>query len=175
MVRCAHSGGPAATGGIYSSAAAPRAAMCVFCICAIGQARARLAAGVTWTSRTTSAPWAARCWHTSVIDAAGAIYVIGGYGGRDSTTHFNDVWVSADGGARPDIVKGVVGGCLGVLRRYSGVLGYNGLLSDSTQGNYRGTTKVLEGSYGGLEGYLGGTLGGTIRAFPWPSGDLRYL
>jgi hypothetical protein len=34
-----------------------------------------------------------------VVDAAGAIYVIGGY---DGTTYFNDVWVSTDGGARPD-------------------------------------------------------------------------
>jgi hypothetical protein len=69
-----------------------------------------LAAGVTWTCRTASAPWAGRYGHTSVIDAAGAIYVIGGgdYSGR---TVYQDVWVSTDGGARPDIVKGV---CLGV-------------------------------------------------------------
>ncbi len=45
--------------------------------------------------------------HTSVVDAAGTIYVIGGGGG---TTDFNDVWASTDGGARPDSVKGVVGG-----------------------------------------------------------------
>jgi hypothetical protein len=38
------------------------------------------AAGVTWTSRTTSAPWAARAYHTTVIDTAGAIYVLGGLG-----------------------------------------------------------------------------------------------
>ena len=41
-----------------------------------------------------SAPWAARYGHTSVIDAAGAIFVIGGYG----TDYLNDVWVSTDGG-----------------------------------------------------------------------------
>jgi hypothetical protein len=56
-----------------------------------------------------TAPWAARYWHTSVVDAAGAIYVIGGYGGTG--TYFNDVWVSTDGGARP--VSGV--GWSGVL------------------------------------------------------------
>ncbi len=56
------------------------------------------AAGVTWTSRTTSAPWAARPGHTSVIDAAGAIYVIGGFDGNTGT-YYNDVWVSTDGGA----------------------------------------------------------------------------
>ncbi len=53
------------------------------------------AAGVSWTSRTPSTPWAARSSHTTVIDAAGAIYVIGG---RDGTTRYRDVWVSADGG-----------------------------------------------------------------------------
>jgi hypothetical protein len=58
-----------------------------------------LAAGVTWASRTTSAPWAARRGHTTVIDAAGAIYVIGGHG---SSTDYQDVWVSTDGGAQPD-------------------------------------------------------------------------
>ena len=39
-----------------------------------------------------TAPWAARRYHTSVVDAAGAIYVIGGL--------YNDVWASTDGGAR---------------------------------------------------------------------------
>jgi hypothetical protein len=57
-----------------------------------------LGAGVTWTSRTTNAQWAARVGHTSVVDAAGAIYVIGGGG-------YNDVWASTDGGAQPDSVK----------------------------------------------------------------------
>jgi hypothetical protein len=55
------------------------------------------AAGVTWRCRTAGAPWAARCQHASVVDAAGAIYVIGGIGTGD--THYNDVWVSTDGGA----------------------------------------------------------------------------
>jgi hypothetical protein len=50
-----------------------------------------------------TAPWAAREYHTSVVDAAGAIYVIGGWNG---TTYFNDVWASTDGGARPDSVQG---------------------------------------------------------------------
>ncbi len=57
-----------------------------------------MAAGVTWTSRTTSAPWDARYGHTSVVDAvSGAIYVIGGYSG--TTTFYKDVWASTDGGA----------------------------------------------------------------------------
>ncbi len=57
---------------------------------------------MTWTSRTTSAQWAGRDGHTSVVDAAGAIYVIGGTSGGG--TFYNDVWVSTDGGARPDLV-----------------------------------------------------------------------
>ncbi len=62
-----------------------------------------LAAGVRWASRTLAAPWAARRYHTSVIDAAGAIYVIGGQGCTDGTSclivSLKDVWVSTDGGA----------------------------------------------------------------------------
>ncbi len=64
---------------------------------AIGfRCRARSAAGVTWTCRTASAPWAARWFHTSVVDAvSGTIYVIGGQG----DTFYSDVWASTDGGA----------------------------------------------------------------------------
>ncbi len=57
-----------------------------------------MTAGVMWMIRTTSAQWAARSGHTSVIDAAGCIYVIGGYG----PGYFQDVWMSADEGAPPD-------------------------------------------------------------------------
>ncbi len=66
-----------------------------------------MAAGVTWTNRALKAPWAARYGHTSVIDAAGAIYVIGGITGSG---YVQDVWVSTDGGARPDSVRGVGSG-----------------------------------------------------------------
>jgi hypothetical protein len=52
------------------------------------------AAGVTWTSRTTRAPWAGRQGHTSVVDAAGAIYVIGGAG---NGIYYKDAWTN--GGA----------------------------------------------------------------------------
>ncbi len=55
-----------------------------------------------------------------MIDAAGTIYVIGGYsGGSNYSTYFNDVWASTDGGADPT-ASGVIGGywagTLGVLR-----------------------------------------------------------
>ncbi len=72
---------------------------------AIGRVSRVLGAGVTWTSRTASAQWAARNDHTSVVDAAGAIYVIGGFYSGSTTTFYNDVWASTDGGARPDSVK----------------------------------------------------------------------
>jgi hypothetical protein len=58
-------------------------------------------AGVTWTLVIASAPWAARFGHTSVIDAAGAIYVLGGQDYR-TLTYYKDVWASTDGGSRPD-------------------------------------------------------------------------
>ncbi len=62
-----------------------------------------MAAGVTWTSRTTSAPWPGgyRYYHTSVIDATGTIYVIGGltHSGGGSSTYHQDVWASTNGGA----------------------------------------------------------------------------
>ncbi len=61
---------------------------------------------MTWTSRTTSAPWAGRFDHTSVIDGAGAIYVIGGLGNGGVS---KEVWVSTNAGARPDS-RGVLGG-----------------------------------------------------------------
>ena len=57
------------------------------------------AAGATWTCRTSNARWAARYSHTTVTDAAGAIYVIGGNSGTDDPTYYNDVWVSVDKGA----------------------------------------------------------------------------
>jgi hypothetical protein len=64
------------------------------------------AAGVTWTCRTLTAGWAARGYHTSVIDAAGAIYVIGGYDGVSGTFfNYQDVWVSTNGGARAGLRK----------------------------------------------------------------------
>ncbi len=63
------------------------------------------AAGIAWTSRTLKAGWAARFGHTSVVDAAGAIYVIGGYNGNV----IQDVWASTDGGARR-VTRRVVGG-----------------------------------------------------------------
>ncbi len=116
-----------ATCGINSSARAlrPRARGCVRCHRPGSRASA---AGVTWTSRTLKAGWAARYGHTTVVDAAGAIYVIGGRGdGTDTFTgYFQDVWVSTDGGA-------------GRTRSEGGRWGY----SVGTRGVLSGTPGVL--------------------------------
>jgi hypothetical protein len=114
---CWHSRGLAWTGGIYRTACDGRTAACAVVVCVIGRF-AREAAGVTWTSRTTSAQWAGRQMHTTVIDATGAIYVIGGVGGG---TVFNDVLVSTDGGA--DRTWAVLGGTRGYSQVFGGTKG----------------------------------------------------
>ncbi len=102
---------------VFIARPAPRvAAARAVAFVAIGfRCRARSAAGVTWTCRTANSQWAARYGHSSVVDAAGAIYVIGG--------GVADVWASTDGGARAGLgQRGVVGGVLErVLRAYYGV------------------------------------------------------
>ncbi len=77
-------------------------------VCVIGRVVRALAAGITWTCRTASAPWGPREGHTSVIDAAGAIYVIGGIGfARVDGEYFRkDVWISTDKGAGRTLVVG---------------------------------------------------------------------
>jgi hypothetical protein len=70
---------------------------------AVGGYRAH-AAGASWALMTANATWAAREGHTSVIDAAGHIYVLGGgyiacYRGGCRCAFYNDVWRSADQGA----------------------------------------------------------------------------
>jgi hypothetical protein len=95
----------AGTGGIYSSAATVGRPRVRFAL-VIGRSRA-LAAGVSWTLRN-GGQWGWRRLHTSVIDAAGAIYVIGGMNGGSISngittwTCLRDVWKSTDAGARPD-------------------------------------------------------------------------
>ena len=125
-----------------------------------------LAAGATFTNRTTSAPWHARAGHTTVIDAAGAIYVIGGQGDLDGsgtfgTYFYQDVWASTDGGARPDSVVG----SRGVLGGYSGILwGIKGVLKGCYTSTTGGTMRVLWGTMG----YYRATMG-------YSRGTMRYL
>ena len=52
---------------------------------------------MTWILVTAQAPWAKRWSHTSTIDAAGAIYVIGGCDSKG--VNYNDVWMSTDKGS----------------------------------------------------------------------------
>ncbi len=62
------------------------------------------ASGRTFSNRTLTAGWAARGYHTTVVDAvSGAIYVLGGGVGL---TFYNDVWASTDGGARAGLGRG---------------------------------------------------------------------
>ncbi len=74
-----------------------------------------MAAGITWTSRTLTAQWDARNGHTSVVDAAGAIYVIGGWIGGTGPGPLQDVWASTDGGVRAGLGLGWSGGTRWVL------------------------------------------------------------
>jgi hypothetical protein len=109
------------------------------------------AAGVTWTSRTLNAEWAARGYHTSVVDAAGAIYVIGGNSyhiGDRSFTVYPDVWVSTDGGARPDSVGDGQRGTRWILR---GVLGVQNVWNNNVWNN-KGLPRRLCGRCGGTAG-----------------------
>jgi hypothetical protein len=104
-----------------------------------------LAAGAMWTSRTFSARWAGRYGHTTVIDAAGTIYVIGG---RDDTTYFNEVWVSTDGGKGGRTVEhalGVVEGyCVGTTGGTWGTWMYQGVRKGhALEGYSRGCHEVL--------------------------------
>jgi hypothetical protein len=104
---CAPSHRTASTCGINSSARAARCGRaCVVAVGATGRVSRVSAAGITWTSRTLAAEWDPRFGSTSVVDAAGAIYVIGGSSTRGA--YYRDVWASTNGGARPDSVQGDV-------------------------------------------------------------------
>ncbi len=83
--------------------------------------------------------------HTTVVDAAGTIYVIGGYGGGGFYGRFyiNDVWASTDGGARTGLGRG-----------WSGGIGW--VLKGVPWGYPRGRRGVLRSTRGVLEGFSGG-------------------
>ncbi len=105
-----------------------------------------------------------------MVDAAGAIYVIGGDGGNSNGTFtgFQDVWASTDGGARAGRGRGWSGGySVGTHESTTGMLqGYYGGVTWGTRGLPR---ECLRGT-DGVMGYSRGTL----RAFPWQGGDVRY-
>ena len=54
------------------------------------------AAGTTWKLVAGDAPWAARAGHTTVIDAASTMFLMGGIDGQKA---YNDVWQSSGAGA----------------------------------------------------------------------------
>jgi hypothetical protein len=118
-----------------------------------------------------TAPWAARRFHSTVIDArTRAIYVIGGQG----TDNYQDVWASTDGGARPDSV-GWSGDTTGVVGGYTwGTQGARGCTKGFVEysrgspgiplGHPRGTRGLRWGTLS-THGYSRGSSGGTyLRA-----------
>ncbi len=92
-----------------------------------------------------------------MVDAAGAIYVIGG-GNSYGRQYFQDVWASTDGGSRPDSVGD---GQRGVLGYTGGTRGTRGYYTGTVHHRYyKGYTQgVLEGTHGVLKGYSGGIEG----------------
>jgi hypothetical protein len=101
-----------------------------------------------------------------VTDAAGAIYVIGGYCYKTGTL-YHDVWASTDGGARPAYIRGgttggYYGATIGVLHRYyrvlGGTMGYHGV-PWGTKWWSRITTAVKKWYSRVLKGYSRGTHG----------------
>jgi hypothetical protein len=128
-----------------------------------------------------------------VVDAAGAIYVIGGFG----TDFYQDVWASTDGGSRAGrrlggvlrgwggaawALQGYSGGTTGVLkgllttRVLQGYLRGNARVLHGYKGTTEGTTRKLQGNYreylGVLWGYFRGT-SGVIRGYT--GGTTGYL
>jgi hypothetical protein len=72
-----------------------------------------------------------------VIDAAGAIYVIGGY---DGSTPYKDVWVSTDRGADRTTSGGGGGGrgvLFGLARYTSGTRRVRGKVHMGTRSGYK--------------------------------------
>ncbi len=59
----------------------------------------RRAAGASWGLVTSNAPWGTRVGHTTVIDAAGNIYLMGGSDGSQQDIWKNDVWMGTNKGA----------------------------------------------------------------------------
>jgi hypothetical protein len=111
----------------------------------VGRHRRRTA-GATWSLAAVITPWAARFGHTTVIDAAGTMYLIGGFHGFN--TNLNDVWSSANKGANrtrgvlPVVPKGALKGTQGVLKGYA----------RGTQGYSRGNLAVRKGHSRVLKG-----------------------
>ncbi len=147
---CGHSCGTAGTGSIHGSACDGRTAHACFGVC--HRSVARVAAGGSWTSITYTGDsvWAGRYGHTTVIDAAGTIYVIGGFthSGGGSSTYHQDVWKSTVGGAD---------------RSQSRLL----------EGYWVGTRRVLSGGLGGVRtGVLAGA--GCITGYPEVHAPARF-
>ncbi len=91
-----------------------------------------------------NASWPARRGHTTVIDAAGTIYLMGG---SDARNGFNDVWVGTNKGANR--TQGHSAGTQEVLIGYTGYTG-------GTQETLKGAQGVLKEASRGTPGALEG-------------------
>jgi hypothetical protein len=111
---------------------------------------ARVAAGASFRLVTNQPPWAGRYGHTTVIDAAGNIYLMGGLGDGFGN-YFNDVWKGTNFGENRT---------RGVLRGYS--RGANWVPG--------GTQETLKDAQGVLKGCSRGT--STVEA---PRGQASSL
>ena len=72
---------------------------------------ARVAAGASFRLVTNQPPWEGRYGHTTVIDAAGNMYLMGGLGDGFGN-YFNDVWKGTNSGENR-----TQGGTQGILKR----------------------------------------------------------
>jgi hypothetical protein len=135
-------------------AARSRPRMCAFGVWCHRSGLSALAAGATWALVVDDAPWAGRISHSSAIDAAGAIYVIGGYElVNGDVTIFQDVWASTDGGADRTRPGQWSGGTFWVPRR---VLRGDWGQWEGSQGIH---AKATRGVLGGCNGYSQSTSG----------------
>jgi hypothetical protein len=96
-----------------------------------------------------------------VIDATGAIYVIGGLGGGYGFTLYEDVWASTDGGALLDSNTPVVPPPPPAPPPLTGGYSWSnqGVLSEyfmGTLGVLRGSIRVLRSTRGVLQEYSRG-------------------
>ena len=97
---------------------------------------------------SANASWAGRCGHTTVIDAAGNIYLMGGLKAGPGDGYFNDVWVGTNKGANR--TQGYSAGTQEVLT------GYTGGTQETLKGAQGVLTEASRGTQGALKGHSKG-------------------
>jgi hypothetical protein len=94
-----------------------------------------------------NASWPDRYGHTTVIDAAGNIYLMGGLKAGPGDGYFNDVWVGTNKGANR--TQGYSAGTQEVLTGYTG---YTGGTQESLKAAQGVLKEASRGTQGALEG-----------------------